>query len=92
MQVAHRSADIHEMFEDPLGDLFGGGRAASTRTCALGVGGLPQREQPLHLRAIGGQRPPAVGRQPRDDASRSGTSSQTDSAVEVDGRVGCRGP
>ena len=43
-----------------------GAAPASIAHVRLRVGGLPDGEQPLHLGAVGGQRPPAVGRDPGD--------------------------
>ena len=42
------------------------GRVGVDAQVRVRVARLPHREQPLHLRAIGGERPAAVGRQPRD--------------------------
>ena len=53
------------MVGDALGDLVGRRAADLDAQVRQRVGGPPRREQPLHLRAIGGERPPAVRRDPR---------------------------
>ena len=55
------------MFEHSLGEFLGGRRACIDAHVRVSIDGLSQRVQPLHLRAVGGQRPAAVGGDPLQD-------------------------
>ena len=85
-QIAHRGVDLR-LADGPtisLGDFVGRGAADVDPQVRLRVRDPPGGEQPLHLAAIGGERPPAVGRQPRQhDVDRHVEPDRQ--AVQIDG-------
>ena len=73
-RILLRVQPVDELFDERVDD----GAAGVDAPVRLFVRRAPGGVQPLELGAIGGQRPPAVGRHPRISCG-SGTSSQTDS-------------